>query len=188
MAEATQTLVALYEADAAAERAAGRLVEAGVPGGAIERKRASEAEVEARKHDRSKLMAALFALEMPDRDRQSYERGMDRGGTLLVAHDVPADLRERALDIMDEDALDVEVETREEGPDHEGAVGTMGGSGLAMGDRDRLTGRRLGAADPPDAGPRKEVDTSHGSGEQEVGGDAPRRAGRRSRGYRRATG
>lgn len=194
MAEATQTLVALYEADAAAERAAARLIEAGVPDGAIERQRASEAEVDAKKHDRSKLMAALASLEMPQRDVQSYERGLDRGGTLLLVHDVPAGLRERALDIMDEDALDIEVDTDDPGPDHEGAIGTMGGSGVATGDRDRLTGKRLGPADPPDADPRKEVDQAHGSGEQAhgsgeqaVGEEAPR-VGRRSRGYGRAPG
>lgn len=176
MAQATQTLIALYEADAHADRTVERLVETGVPSEAIERKRASEAEVDARKHGRSKLMAALAALEMPARDLQSYERGMDRGGTLLLVHDVPAELRENALDIMDENALDISVDT-EEGPDHAGAIGTMGGSGVAMGDRDRLTGKRLGSAEPLDNGPHKQVDTTRGSDEPSVG------QGRRSRGY-----
>jgi hypothetical protein len=180
MAEASQTLVALYEEHAAAERAVARLEEAGVPHGAIRTERASEARVNAEKNKRSKLMAALFALEMPERDLQSYERGLDRGGTLLVVRDVPDGLRERALDIMDDDALDLEVESQG-GPDHGGAIGTMGGYGVAMGDRDRLTGRRTGPADPPDAGVRSDVDTSHGSGEQPVGDAAERR--RRPRGY-----
>jgi hypothetical protein len=152
-----RTLTALYETEAAADRAADRLVEAGLPRSSIEAERASEADVSASKHHRSKLMAALWELEMPSADRQSYERGLDRGGVVLVAHGVPEALRGTAFDIMAADALDAGADSGEDeaSPDHAGAIGTAGGYGRASGDVDRLTGRRMGPADPPDAGPRK---------------------------------
>ena len=185
-----RTLTALYETEADAERTMARLVEAGLPEASIEAERASEAEVDAKKHNRSKLMAALFEFEMPSPDRQSYERGMDRGGIFVVAPDGPAELEQRALDIMDEAALDTETEAEEdfEGPDHPGAIGSSGGYGRAMGDVDRLTGRRMGPADPPDADPAKEDDRNYGSahgGRDRLTGEPTGGPRRRVRSYRR---
>jgi hypothetical protein len=167
----TRTLTALYEEVAAAERAIERLTTAGIPPDSIETERAGEAKIDSAKHGRSRLMSALWTFEMPEPDRQSVERGLDRGGVFVVVHDVPEGQRDKALDILDEGALEFDVAAEDEGPDHAGAIGTMGGSGIATGDVDRLTGRRLGPADPPDDDARK----------HHVGDLEPRR--RRARSY-----
>ena len=61
---------------------------------------------------------------MPESDLHSYERGLGRGCTVLVASHVPGDQLRAAHAALDEGALEVDEE-RDTAPD-EGAIGTAG--------------------------------------------------------------
>ncbi len=55
------------------------------------------------------FMAALHDLFFPDDDRATYEEGLSRGGFLLTARDVPADLYDTCVDVMDDEgAADID--------------------------------------------------------------------------------
>lgn len=55
------------------------------------------------------FMAALHDLFFPDDDRATYEEGLSRGGFLLTARDVPADLYDTAVDVLDDEgAVDID--------------------------------------------------------------------------------
>jgi hypothetical protein len=138
----TRTFTALYRDHVTAERALERLRAAGVPEGALIVRRASETDRELASGGGG-LFAALGEFFMPEPDRHSYARGLERGGTVIVVTGIPAELGDTALDILDEDAVDIEA-TEEEDAGQTGAIGTPGGVGRATGDVDRLTGEPIG--------------------------------------------
>jgi hypothetical protein len=131
----TRTLTALFVDHSTAERAAERLRAIGIAEEALELHRASEGDV-APGNAPSGGLFGLVDLFMPDADRAGYGRGIEGGGTVLVALRVPEALVDEAVDILDEDAADVEKE-RDAEPERGGA------------DLDRLTG------EPTTARPRR---------------------------------
>ena len=147
----THILTALYADHAAAERAAERLRGAGVPEDGIELHRAAEGDVGPGEHRVGDgLFGALSTLLVPESDLHAYERGLGRGGAVLIARGVPHDRVHDAEAALDEDALDIDDEPvpDDESADDEGAIGTPGGFGRATDVVDRLTGERVGGARP----------------------------------------
>ncbi len=131
-----RTMSAFYDDEAAAQRAVDALRSLGV----------SEASVrmtggdEYRDRDVSDrgFWGMLSDLFFPDDDQAVYGEGLRRGGYLVTATDVPEDLHDRALDILDVEGavdLDERVEAwRAEGwtgttPQTAAGVGTGAGTG-----------------------------------------------------------
>jgi hypothetical protein len=145
------TLSALYSDASAAERAAERLCAAGVPEGSIEFRR----EVVSR-DEGDRFLGGIEEFLMPAADLDALNSGIERGGTVIVVHDTPPDLSGTALDILDEEAVDLD-QTLERTSDYDpqGAIGTPGGAGRATQTYDRLTGQRVG---PPPGEPAAETE------------------------------
>ena len=105
-------LTALYADHAAAERAAERLRAAGVPEHHIELHRSAEGDVGpgASIAAGDGLFGALSTLLVPESDLHAYERGLGRGGTVLIARHVPHDRVSDAAAALEEDALEIDDE------------------------------------------------------------------------------
>jgi hypothetical protein len=153
----THVLTALYPDHAAARRAAERLRGVGVSEGDIELHAAAEGDVRPGEHRAADgLFGALSTLLVPESDLRAYERGLGRGGAVLIARDVPEDRVGEAEAALDEDALEIDDDTvpgddedrgaggTSAGDEDQGAIGTPGGFGRATGDVDRLTGKPIG--------------------------------------------
>jgi hypothetical protein len=110
----TRTLTALYNDHATAERAVERLRAVGVPEGSIEMHRADEGDIAPGNAPSGGLFAAMSELFMPEAERHGYMRGIERGCTVVVASRVPEDLAAAALDVLDEEAAEVD-EARDRG-------------------------------------------------------------------------
>lgn len=143
------TITAVYRDRGAAERAVEQLTAIGLP----------DSTLEARGGETLELHGGLYAgfieaLAMPQRDRDLYERHAREGAIVVVARDVPASLRQSALRILDDEAVDIDADEAEAQAQAEepGAIGTMGGEGRATGEVDRLTGERIGSR-PDDGAP-----------------------------------
>ena len=123
----------------------------GVPEDGIELHGAAEGDVDPGGHRVGDgLFGALSTLLVPESDLHAYERGLGRGGAVLIARRVPHDRVHDAEAALDEDALDIDDEPvpDDESADDEGAIGTAGGFGRATGDVDRLTGEPIGTGHP----------------------------------------
>lgn len=140
-------LTALYADPAAAERAAERLRGAGVPEDGIELHGAAEGDVDPGGHRVGDgLFGALSTLLVPESDLHAYERGLGRGGAVLIARNVPHERVSDAAAALEEDAVEIDDEPVDN--EDEGAIGTAGGFGRATGDVDRLTGEPIGTEHP----------------------------------------
>ena len=133
-------LTALYPDQASAERAAERLHAIGVPEQHIEMHRSEEGDVVPGRHPSSDgLFGAFAGLLVPESDLRSYERGLGRGCTVLIASQVPRDRVRDAHAALDEDALEIDDER-----DRSADEGAAGGSGRAT---DRPTEQTVGTID-----------------------------------------
>ena len=64
---------------------------------------------------------------------------------VVLARGISEELSAQAIEILDEEALDIHEERHSDPAVDDGAIGTPGGFGRATGDTDRLTGERIGA-------------------------------------------
>ncbi len=103
----TRTLTALFADHATAELAAERLRAAGVPEKSIETRRADEGDI-APGNAPSGGLFAVGDLLRTEFDTPGITRGVEAGGTVLVAFGVPEDLHSEALRILREEATEVE--------------------------------------------------------------------------------
>ena len=127
-------LTALYADPAAAERAAERLRGAGVPEDGIELHGAAEGDVDPGGHRVGDgLFGALSTLLVPESDLHAYERGLGRGGAVLIARDVPHERVSDAAAALEEDAVEID----DEPVDDEGRRRHRHGWRLRAGDRRR---------------------------------------------------
>jgi hypothetical protein len=149
----TRTITALFADRATAERAVERLHAAGVPEACIEIHRADDGGL----YPRDTASRGLFAAEELVAPDENAEATM-RGRTTVVTTGVPAELAGEARRVLAEEALDVESD-RDGTEAAEGAEGSLGGSGRATQEVDRLTGQPTGAAPAP-----VERDEEHGIG------------------------
>lgn len=76
------------------------------------------------------LLGVLNDLFFPEDDRATYEEGLSRGGYLLTARDVPADLYDTAVDVLDDEGA-VDIDERATAWRGEGWTGSAGTSGMA---------------------------------------------------------
>ena len=107
----THILTALYADHATAERAAERLRAVGVPEDGIELHGAAEGDVDPGGHRAGDgLFGALSTLLVPESDLHAYERGLGRGGAVLIARDVPHERVSDAAAALEEDAVEIDDE------------------------------------------------------------------------------
>lgn len=116
-------VTAFFDTSAAAEAAVNRIVAEGVPRDRI-RVVAGEAGGSAATASEPRhkgFFEALGDLFMPDDDRYAYAEGLSRGG-FLVSLDTSSEMRERILDILDDEGT-VDMDSREESWRSEGWSG-----------------------------------------------------------------
>jgi hypothetical protein len=168
----TWTVTALYADKAAADRTVDRLKAEGVPEGAITMHSAGDegasAEEQAGPGPSNSFLAGIYDFFMPELDRSSYKTGLERGSVMLVVKDVSDALETRVVSILDIEAEDIEehAERDEPGPEDDTAI-QYSGAGSATGERDRLTGERIGA--PEGQAPDEPVGPAGSSAGQATG-------------------
>jgi uncharacterized protein (TIGR02271 family) len=125
------TLTAMFDSRHDAEDAVRRLVDAGIPQSNVRLMPGYEADEPTT--DTSEVHKGFFAsladFFMPDEDRYSYAEGLRRGGYMVTVSDVGDNLRERAIDILDDEGA-INLDEREEAWRSEGWSGYTG-SGLS---------------------------------------------------------
>jgi hypothetical protein len=154
----TRTITAVFADRAIAERAIDRLRGVGIPDRCIEAHRAEEGEAQAEAGPAGGIFAAISEFFMPGPHRAGYAGEAEHRATVVLATGISEELSARAIEVLDEDALDVHEERDPDPAADEGAVGTAGGFGRATGEIDRLTGERIGAPhelDPDGTAPRR---------------------------------
>jgi hypothetical protein len=104
-------VTAIYDNRVEAEAAAQRLIDAGIPAARV-KVMPENPEIQAEGRDvgtEGGFLGALFSLFFPREDHDAYEEALRRGGVLVVAEDVPAELHDAALAALDqESALDLD--------------------------------------------------------------------------------
>lgn len=149
----TRTITALFADRSTAERAVERLHAAGVPEACIELHQADDGGL----YPRDTASRGLFAAEELVAPDENAEATM-RGRTSVIAAGVPDELAGEARRVLADAALDVESD--QDAPETaRGAEGSLGGSGRATQEVDRLTGQPTGAPPAP-----VERDEEHGIG------------------------
>jgi uncharacterized protein (TIGR02271 family) len=122
------TLNAFFDSRTDAEEAIEQLRAVGVSDSSV-RLTGSEATGASARQEPKGFFEALSDLFMPDDDRHTYAEGLSRGGYLVTVTDVPPELRERALDVLDAEGT-VNLDEREEAWRSEGWTGyDAGGAG-----------------------------------------------------------
>jgi hypothetical protein len=138
-------LTALYPDQSSAERAAERLRAIGVPEEHIEMHRSEEGDVAPGQHPTGDgLFGAFAGLLVPESDLRSYEHGLGRGCTVLIASQVPRDRARDAHAALDEGALEIDDER-----DRSADLGAAGGFRQAAGETEGLAERGADTADRP---------------------------------------
>jgi hypothetical protein len=106
-----RTIMALFDGEAEAERAARRLADIGVARDAVSILRdegAVRQEVPAAPQEERGILASLASLFLPAEDRHSYEEGIRRGGVLLAARVSETQVEETIAALESAGAVDLD--------------------------------------------------------------------------------
>lgn len=154
----TQTITAMYDKQADAQAAQGKLVAAGIPQASIKllagtgSAQAGTSKGYDHTRDEGGFWASLKDAFMPEEDRYTYSEGLSRGGTLLTvsADDAHVD---KAMDILEEhgsvDLDERETTWRKEGWSGYGAGSAASGSTGARTGNAAMTGTAEAAGGIP---------------------------------------
>jgi hypothetical protein len=150
------TITALYRDRDTAQRRVQELEAAGVERSRIdlrsEQTEGGSPEERASAGAPDRTTGAVFDFLLPELDRRFYATGLQSGGTMVILRGVPAELEARAVEILDQDAEDMNreggTEPGEDDAEPEEGIVTQAGSdaGSATGAFDRLTGERIGGS------------------------------------------
>ncbi len=169
------TITAFFDSKDEAARAVERLVEAGVSRANL--RLASGRLDREGPHEESRSLGDL-ALDyvLPEPERARYSEGISRGGTLVCARDVPRDLHETAVALLEEEgAVDIEEralewQRRGEGPvprELRGTTRDVAWTDPHQDDRPKASeeGASVGAPLGPEAGRPERVGSPASDGE-----------------------
>lgn len=164
------TVTAFFDSRDEAMRAVDRLAAIGLPEGTVSLTEGRSDEVATDSTEPRGFFEALADFFFPHDDRSAYAEGLSRGGYLVTASRIPADLYDTAVDVLDDEgAVDIDERTaswRSEGWEGVTAAQTgapadiLSGAGMGTGLRDVGAGTSgMAGMDTPHAGAVEGADT-----------------------------
>jgi len=128
----SSTLSAFFDNRTEAENAIIQLRSIGVPNESIQLTGEESGSAASEPRESKGFFEALGDFFMPDEDRYAYAEGLSRGGYLVTVVDVPSELQESALDVLDTTGT-INIDERSESWRAEVWTGYPGGQGVGRG-------------------------------------------------------